>query len=693
MQNNTFQKHPLLLISPLIIASLIFISYWGTWNNSFQFDDLINIVEHQPLHISDLTFQNLLAAGEGAMLGPRPLPSITFAIDWWRGNGSAAPFQWTNLLIHIGNALLIWWLLFLLLQRWQLPPKRLFIIALASALLWALHPIQVQGVTYIVQRMAQMATLFTLLAMIGYIKGRIHRGIRRWLWFALATVAMFLGVISKENAWMIPLLWVMAEYGICRPAETRMLNYRHDYLIIGSIIGVVIFVLFSLVMKSGPLYEYISPGFAIRDFTMEERLLTQPRVILFHLGQIFWPLPGRFGLEHDFILSTSIWSPWSTLPAILIILIISGIGLWLLARASVRQRITGFLILFIPATLAIESSALPLEMVFEHRFYLPSITLFTLLVLGVDHLIHLHTVSTQRAVLAFGLLILIALSWSTHLRTLQWRTPLSLAQQNIITAPSSSRAWLYLGITQAEKESNSQGLEALNEAIRLDPLLIEAYINRAIVYGKMGQIEQARNDFQHASRLNSTYIRPYIGLGTLERGIGNYSAAMSNYQRARTLLEQGAAGNVDMHSPINQAVLYYQIGLTYAGLKQYPEAVEAYRRTVELNPQLYEAHFNRGTTLFRLQQFAEANQSLLLAQRINDNDPDLYYYLARIYLNQGEIPKALAALSDTIRLNPADGESLYIRSKIYQRTNNPSKASADLSQSCRLGYQPACNNI
>jgi hypothetical protein len=156
-------RYPLTLakfLAPATLLILIAIAYREAPNNVFHLDDGYNIVRHQPVMMTQLTAGTLIDAGRSAYLSTRPLPSMTFAIDWWRGGGSPRHFQWTNLMIHSAAAIAVFGLLTVILRRLNQPPWIVGVAALFGAALWACHPIQVQGVTYVVQRMASMAALF-----------------------------------------------------------------------------------------------------------------------------------------------------------------------------------------------------------------------------------------------------------------------------------------------------------------------------------------------------------------------------------------------------------------------------------------------------------------------------------------------------------------------------------------------------
>jgi hypothetical protein len=158
-------------IVPLVLVGLVAFAYRDAPKNVFHFDDGLNISRHPPIMIERLTAESVLNAGRESFLPSRPLPSMTFAIDWWRGNGSPKAFQQTNVAIHAASSLVIFALLFTVLLRTGHSESIAGLAAFIAAALWACHPIHVQAVTYIVQRMASMAAFFTVLTVLLFRPG------------------------------------------------------------------------------------------------------------------------------------------------------------------------------------------------------------------------------------------------------------------------------------------------------------------------------------------------------------------------------------------------------------------------------------------------------------------------------------------------------------------------------------------
>ncbi|NMG44659.1 tetratricopeptide repeat protein [Aromatoleum toluvorans] len=666
-QRTRFALLRLCLIALPLLA--IAIAYHAAPQNGFHLDDAENIVRHGPMHVAELDVASLKRAVTQAVLPQRILPNLSLAIDWWRGNGSPAPFQLTNILIHAATAMAVLAFLLATFRRAGMPEQGAWIAAATATTLWATHPIQVQAVTYIVQRMASMAALFMLVTLVAYLRARSAP--RHWPWYALAALAGVAACLSKETAYILPALILLTEYTLCREPGERITS-RLDYLVLALPVAAGLYAVADLAVLHGPLSDYVMPGYAHRDFTPTERLLTQPRVIFFHLGQILLPLPDRFSIEHVFPNSTSLWQPWTTAVAIAgIVAWIAG-GIWLALRSNFPAA--GFLVLWVPATLAVESSIVPLEMVFEHRMYLPSVGLAGLAGLGLHRLAR-----TRLRPAAFALAILSVLGFmaATIARVPTWRTPVTLYEHAVRVAPGAARAWTNLATAYEGEDRTTDAIAAYTKALEIDPGRAIAYLNRGSSYRKRGDLAAAEADYQRFVRLEGGDYRGPYALGSLYAAAGRYDDAIRWLDLAGRLDERSslparelaevyfAIGRPDAtiraleqararDAAMADAPYFALLGTAYGRLGRFDEAIGAFDRALQFDPAQSGTRLNRGYAYLRSNKpgTALADFDAVIAQA-----PDIaraHYGRAAALAQLGRQREALEAAQRSRTLDPAD---------------------------------------
>lgn len=521
-----------LVILTVVVAGF----YLGTLDNGFHLDDFRNFAMVDALHLEHFSLATLRDALPQAILPQRVLPNATLIFDWWRGGGATEPFQQTNLLIHILSSIAVYWFVVTILaidDSTRDAPAWRSAIALFAAAAWALHPIQVQAVTYVVQRMASMVALFFIVSVIAYVQGRLSHSLARRLgWFSLALLAGYCAMLSKENALMLPPVLLLAEYGLCRSGGPQFRHWIDRYLWL-AVVLVAVYILLDLFVLEGPVRVKMNFAYIYRDFTMEERILTQPRVILFHLGQMLWPLPERFSLEHDFEISRGLLSPPSTLAAMLFIAAWLAAGLR--ALFSANQRVIGFLLVFPLVAMIPENTVHGLEMVFEHRMYLPSVGLFAagaVLVARALRSRRSHVPSAAAAACA----VVVALGIATFLRLPEWRDEISLGRANIRNAPTYWRPWMSYGIALQHNGEFDAARDALAHGVSLAGNDRNALEIAAHADSEMGYLGDAIGLLRRLQDLNENtpYVRQQRLLGRLLIRCGDFDGARHALHIAQT---------------------------------------------------------------------------------------------------------------------------------------------------------------
>lgn len=435
------------LISILACTALAILVFLPGIHGSFVFDDEMNIVRNPAIHIHTLTPDTIISVLTSQQPGgmTRILPTLTFALDYWRGSGlDPATFKVTNLAIHALTILVLIGLLRHLFLAAGLSQNHTNIMALLLATAWAIHPLQVSSVLYVVQRMQTLATLFLLAALWRYIKARQNQinGNSGRSDLLLSGMLWLLALCCKEDAILLPLYTLALELtilGFRAHNQTLSRQLKACY----SLISVTGIVLYAFVVAP----HFWSQGAYIgRDFSSLERLLSQGRVLCLYLWQIIAPLPSHMPFYYDWLKpSRSLIEPWTTLPALLAILALVAIAL----HVRKSRPIFAFGILFFFAGHFVASNVIGLELAFEHRNHLPMIGI--LLAAGDLTICAMARwkINSHYAMLAI-ISILSFLGSATAFRAHSWNSRLALAQTSAQLAPHSARAWNSLCVTYFE---------------------------------------------------------------------------------------------------------------------------------------------------------------------------------------------------------------------------------------------------
>jgi protein O-mannosyl-transferase len=430
----------LLLIMILAWTCLVF--YPGL-DGGFIFDDEPNILNNPATQIETLGFQEIAAASGAYESGPvgRPLSTISLGLDWYFWDGSPRGFKVTNLLLHLINTLLLVFLARNLLRlthfgRDALPWPAWAAFALVA--IWAIHPLQVSTVLYAVQRMEILATTFIVLALLAYLRGRqlqIDGYGNGWLWLIGAGCLTIAGFFSKETGALAPV------FALC--LELTLLGFRtrnvRDAKALKAIYGIGIAgaTLTFLVLV---IPQYAAEGrFAHRDFTLQERLLTQLRVLPMYLGLMAWPTPDRLIFYYDALPASKGWlSPATTLLGGL--LLAGLLGLAAILRRVAPLASLGILWFFTAHLLT--SNVISLELAFEHRNYF---ALFAVLLTFAALFRHMTASRLSLPAPAMLIVLVLGLGLIGAIRAATWGDPLNLAMNHVAVNPESERARLDLG--------------------------------------------------------------------------------------------------------------------------------------------------------------------------------------------------------------------------------------------------------
>jgi len=611
------RKYAFFFISLLILLLAV---YGNSFHGEWHFDDIPNIVENPNVHLKNLSLKGIYNAFHfrGDLI--RPVSYLSLAINYYFGGLETFGYHLINFIIHYVTAIFLFLFIFNTLRLPLLRDRygeRAYAISILATVFWAINPVQVLAVSYVVQRMASMAGMFYIAAMYFYLKGRTAEGLKNRAFFFLCfTVAMLLAFGSKETAAMLPVSIFIYDLFLIQGAERDTVRKNLKFAFIPF--AVVIILANSYLDLSSILDDY-----RVRSYTLGERLLTEPRVIIFYISLLLYPLHSRLTTLHDFGISKSMIDPWTTLPAILILALSAGYAL----TVARRRPLISFCILFFLLNHLIEGSFIPVELIYEHRNYIPSMLFFVPVAIFILKMLDYFAYKKAiRGLLVFSVIfVLFAEGHTVYMRNEVLKTDMGLWIDNILKYPKLSRPHNNLGIHYTRQGLREAGMGEFIEASILknyENLTIEARteINMGNFYLNEGQDDMALTHYRKAMWISPTNAQPYAGIAQIN-------------------LRRGDTG----------------------------KAYEYIRKALKINPRA--AEYRELFSLILLRQGSNRNAaieaSMVLQQDFNRTFPRLI--LAEVQWQKRMYDRAILNLKDVVRMQPLYAQAYLFLIDIYDK--------------------------
>jgi len=616
----------------LLIAAATALAYSNTFDASFQFDDFPNIVENPGLH--DL--RNLWPP-----TGQRWLGFLSFALNYHFGRLEVFGYHLVNLVIHVCNGLLVFWLSAITLRTpavrdAEAGPLVRGYLPLVAGVLFAVHPIETQAVTYIVQRFASLATLFFLLSLTLYARARLSMDAghpskaRTACLYCLSVLAAAGAMKTKEISFTLPFVAAGYELLFFRSGRRLLLLVPHA--------ATALLIPFGLAAQGNGLADAIGeagkPLAGTAAISRSVYLLTQSRVVVTYLRLLLLPVDQN--VDYDFRLSSSLAEP-SVLFALAILLAVAASAVLFLKRARRMNRAAGALVFFGIAwffvTLSVESSVIPIgDVIFEHRVYLPSagfaVALGTALLLAVQRLRLGVALPVQAAV---ALLITAGpLGVATYARNLVWKDGVTLWSDVVAKSPGKARPHMSLGAAYWAKGRVDDAIRESSEAIRLNPALAQVHGSLCGAYFIKGQLDDAIRECRDAIRLDSGTAEPHNILGGAYLSKGQIDDAMSEYREAI----RRAPWDAQPH---------FNLGNAHNAKGHLDEAMREHLEAIRLDPRNTDALNSLGAILLQQDRAADAVEEYRRALELEPT-PETVMNLAIALDRAGRVPDAIAHL-------------------------------------------------
>ena len=642
------------LLAVLVIAVAALAAYANTLHAPLEFDDLSSIQENPSIRQLWPPWQALSPPGGwGFSVSGRPILNYSLAVNYAIGGEDVGSYHVFNLAVHILAGVTLFGLLRRTFTRPLLAEKfgaQAWPLALAIALVWTLHPLQTEAVTYIIQRAESLMGLFFLLTLYGFVRA-LDSSRPRW-WWTFSVGACLLGVATKEIAALAPIMVFLYDRtfvsGGFREAWRRH-RWQHGWLFATWL--PLLWFLFSTGGDRGGTFHFSDKamwvGHALTQFEAVTRyfwLTFWPHPQVFDYGEIPPPGPGQ----------AILWA----LPVVAL----AGatlVALW-------RWPVAGFAGAWVFLILA-PTSALPatLQIIVEHRMYLPLAAIVALVFGAAAGWLGTRVVTAGVAVLAVGLGVL------TLQRNAVYRSGQALWEDTVAKRPKNARALNNLGLTYYNLGRINDSIPLFEESRRLDPSVANTYYNLGLALMNAGRGPEALAPFDEAVRILPYYFKASLNAGTILMKQGREEEAHRRFAQA-------------MRYDPKPAEVEFQVGASLAGLGRWNEANEHYAKALQIDPTYVEAQANWGAALFQLHAAAEAIDHFNAALRLKPDLPDVHFNLGLALDSLGRLPEAVPHYAEAVRLKPEFVDARLNLGIALGRMGKLPESIAQLQQAVRL---------
>lgn len=689
-----------IIIALVLIAIISIIVYSNIYGNSTHFDDEF-IIKNTALHNPN-DFDALFSINKF-----RVVPFWTFAVNYTSSNSgnNLDSFYTTNIIIHIINSFLVFGICLMIFKTPVIKDKPIAsysgLIAFFVALMFAVHPIQTQAVTYIYQRLASIAATFYYGAIFWYLLGRIstRNFMIKILFYIMSLIFLMLGLFSKENVFTIFPMILLIELILFNK------NFKLSPIIIAIFIvltsvGFYIFTQFQLPSNIIGTLE----NFNGETITSSNYLITQFKVLPIYLKLFLVPLGQNF--DHDVRISDS----FMDFEVIIGLIIIASVILYGLIMYRFNRIIT-FGIIWFFLTIAIESSVIPIaDVIFEHRVYLP---MFGLLIAFVATLFEIFSRKPKLLPVMFVLLLIIVTTNATlaYQRNFVWRSEKTLWTDAVNKSPFKARTFFKRGQANIADNQINYAFYDFSRTIELRPEFLSAYTYRAAISVSMNKFKDAIEDYDKFIELSKNKSQGYLNKAIVYAKMKRYNKSLKEYTNYLKI------NNQDVGIIIEKASIYEKINDATNAIKTVQEALKidstntnamfALGRYLYLtakfdaalewidkvinsskanNDILLNSYNIKGSIFFFKKNYKEALKQYHKASEINNSYQPLLINLALLHRTLGDYNKELEVINLSIASNGNNYDSRLARGvcnvnlKKYKDAENDFKSAIEIDK-------------
>jgi protein O-mannosyl-transferase len=594
----------------LLLAVALFGAYANALRAPFIFDDVPAIPGNPTIrHLWPLSAVLLPQSGGGLTVAGRPILNLSLAFNFAISGSAPWSYHVLNVLIHAGSALL----LFGVVRRTTKGRiANADVVAFATATLWSLHPLHTEAVTYTVQRAESLMAFFYLLTLYAFVRstGDSQETEGPLKWASISVVACLLGMATKEVMVTAPLLVLLFDRTFVGGSFVAAWKQRKPYYL--ALAGTWLLLAALVLSTGGNRGGTVGLGVGVPLWAYP---LTQFQAIARYLGLTLWPSPLVFEYGQFWVQRAADILPYAAI--VLLLLVGTVVALW-------RCPIVGFLGAWFFGILAPTSLAPgTIQMIVEHRTYLPMAALIALLVLIG------HGIIGKRATIPTGVAIVMLLSLTVG-RNRDYRSETSIWSDTVAKRPANSPAYEALADALQKAGRLDDAIARRREALRLKPDEATFHFNLGATLAQAGQYEEAIKAYAMAEHLRPDLPQVHYAQGIALLQLDRLPDAMAQLQIALRIHPN------DSDAQAGLAEVHFKLGNSLARRGDLHGAIAEYEATLKLNPADAEAHHNLGVVHGQLGQYASAQTELETALRLRPDYPDAQHHLEQVKALLGE---------------------------------------------------------
>lgn len=639
--------------------------YANSFSGPFIFDDLLSIPQNPSVrHL----LSSLTPPGGGLTVSGRPVLNASFALNYAASGEQVGSYHAVNLAIHLLAGLTLFGIVrhlvaasgkigrasFAPLAR--VPDSAALSVAFVVALLWLVHPLQTESVTYLVQRAESLMGLFYLLTLYAFIRGaelgsdpRARR--RRLRWWAASFACCLLGMATKEVMVSAPLIILLYDRTFVS-GSFRAAWVRHGRMHLA--LAVTWLLLAALVLTGGNRGG--TAGFGV-GIAFGSYAATQFQAVCHYLWLTIWPHPLAIDYGTQWPHTFGAIAPYA-----------AGVGLALgvTAAALIWRPAIGFMGAWFFAILA-PTALVPgtRQTLAEHRMYLALAPVLVLLAV-------LTYRAGRRSFCWCAAAAAISLSWLTVERNTVYRSDLTVWRDTVLHRPGNAAAHNNYGNVLSHRGEFAAGLAQYDAAVGLDPGYGDAYFNAGNALVQLGRLPEAVGRYQQALALNPQAPETQAALGLALERAGRADEALAHLAAALRL----NPGQPDLHNEMGRI-------LRTAG--RTPEAVGHFQQALQLRPDYAAAHNNLGNVFREADRQPAAIAEYEQALRTDPGSSEVRNNLGISLLLAGRTPDAIAQFEWALRLNPNLAQVHLNLALAYSSQGRAEQAAAQFDAAKQLG--------